>query len=31
MVKFDAFAGGIDFGGLRNMLDIKILICYILK
>ncbi len=31
MVKFDAFAGGIEFGGLRNMLDIKILICYILK
>ncbi len=31
MAKFDAFAGGIDFGGLRNMLDIKILVCYILK
>ena len=31
MAKFDAFASGIDFGGLRNMLDIKILICYILK
>ncbi len=31
MVKFDAFAGGIEIGGLRNMLDIKILICYILK
>ncbi len=31
MEKFDAFASGIDFGGLRNMLDIKILVCYILK
>ncbi len=31
LVKFDAFAGGIEIGGLRNMLDIKILICYILK
>lgn len=31
MAKFDAFAGGIDFGGLRSMLDIKILVCYILK
>ena len=31
MAKFDAFASGIDFGGLRNMLDIKILVCYILK
>ena len=31
MVEFDAFAGGIDFGGLRSMLDIKILICYVLK
>lgn len=31
MVKFDAFAGGIEIGGLRNMLEIKILICYILK
>lgn len=31
MAKFDAFAGGIEFGGLRNMLDIKILVCYILK
>ena len=30
MVKFDAFAGGIEFGGLRSMLEIKILICYIL-
>lgn len=31
MVEFDAFAGGIEIGGLRNMLEIKILICYILK
>lgn len=30
MVEFDAFAGGIEIGGLRNMLDIKILISYIL-
>ncbi|MBO5432483.1 MAG: DUF4364 family protein [Clostridia bacterium] len=30
MVEFDAFAGGIEIGGLRNMLEIKILICYIL-
>jgi hypothetical protein len=30
MVKFDAFASGIEFGGLRSMLDIKILVCYIL-
>ncbi len=31
MVEFDAFAGGIEIGGLRSMLEIKILICYILK
>ena len=31
MVKFDAFAGGIEIGGLRSMLEIKILICYILE
>ncbi len=31
MAKFDAFAGGIDYGGLRSMLDIKILVCYILN
>ena len=31
MVEFDAFAGGIEFGGLRRMLDIKILICYVLN
>ena len=31
MVSFDAFAGGIEFGGLHSMLEIKILICYILK
>ena len=30
MVNYDAFAGGIDFGGLRSILEIKILICYIL-
>lgn len=30
MVKFDAFASGVEIGGLRNMLEIKILICYIL-
>ena len=27
----DAFGGGIVIGGLRNMLEIKILICYILS
>lgn len=31
MVGFDAFAGGIEIGGLRSILEIKILICYILK
>lgn len=31
MVEFDAFAGGIVIGGLRNMLEIKILICYTLS
>ena len=31
MVNFDAFAGGIEIGGLRNMLEIKILICYVLE
>lgn len=30
MAKFDAFASGIIFGGLRNMLEIKILVCYLL-
>ena len=30
MVEFDAFASGIEYGGLRNMLEIKILICYML-
>ena len=30
MVNYDGFAGGIEFGGLRSILDIKILICYIL-
>ncbi len=31
MVEFDAFAGDIALGGLRNMLEIKILVCYILS
>jgi hypothetical protein len=31
MVEFDAFAGGIVIGGLRNMLEIKILVCYTLS
>lgn len=31
MVEFDAFAGDIAFGGLRNMLEIKILVCYMLS
>lgn len=31
MVEFDAFAGGIEIGGLRSILEIKILICYLLK
>lgn len=31
LVNFDAFAGGIEIGGLRSMLEIKILICYVLK
>ncbi len=30
MAEFDAFASGVTFGGLRNMLEIKILVCYIL-
>ncbi|MBS7359930.1 MAG: DUF4364 family protein [Oscillospiraceae bacterium] len=30
MAKFDAFASGIEIGGLRNIFEIKILICYIL-
>lgn len=30
MVEYNAFAGGIEIGGLRNMLEIKILISYIL-
>lgn len=30
MSDFDAFAGGIVYGGLRNMLEIKILVCYLL-
>ncbi len=31
MVKFDAFASGVEIGGLRNMLEIKVLICYVLN
>ena len=31
MVEFDAFAGDIALGGLRNMLEIKILVCYMLS
>lgn len=31
MVEFDAFAGDIVLGGLRNMLEIKILVCYMLS
>lgn len=31
LVEFDAFAGDIALGGLRNMLEIKILVCYILS
>lgn len=30
MSGFDAFASGIIYGGLRNMLEIKILVCYLL-
>lgn len=30
MVEYNAFAGGVEIGGLRNMLEIKILISYIL-
>ena len=30
MAGFDAFASGIVYGGLRNMLEIKILVCYLL-
>ncbi len=30
MAEFDAFASGVTFGGLRNMLEIKVLVCYIL-
>ncbi|MBR4888127.1 MAG: DUF4364 family protein [Clostridia bacterium] len=29
-MEFDAFTGGVDFGGLRTKNDIKILICYML-
>ncbi len=31
MVEFDAFAGDIALGGLRNMSEIKILVCYMLS
>lgn len=30
MAEFDAFASGVTFGGLRNMLEIKVLVCYLL-
>lgn len=30
MAEFDAFASGISYGGLRSMLEIKILVCYLL-
>jgi len=31
MVNYDGFGKGIEFGGLRSILDIKILVCYILN
>ncbi len=31
MFELDAFAGGVEIGGLHNILEIKILICYILN
>lgn len=31
MAEFDAFASGIALGGLRYMLEIKILVCYMLS
>ncbi len=31
MVNYDGFGKGIEFGGLRKILDIKILVCYILN
>ncbi len=30
-MKFDAFASGVDVGGPRSMLYIKVLVCYVLK
>lgn len=30
-MEFDAFDGGIEFGGLRNRDEIKLLICYLVK
>ena len=30
-MNYDAFTAGINLGGLRNTLDIKVLICYILS
>ena len=29
--RYNAFDGGVEFGGLKNSADIKILICYLLK
>ena len=31
MNRYNAFDAGVEFGGLRNSADIKILICYLLK
>ncbi len=30
-MKFDAFASGVELGGPRSMLYIKVLVCYVLK
>lgn len=30
MTDFDAFQGGVEYGGLRNRSEIKILVCYLL-
>ncbi len=30
-MKFDAFASGVEIGGPRSMLYIKVLVCYVLK
>ncbi len=31
MINFDAFQGGVDYGGLRNKNEIRILVCYLLS